>query len=132
MELFCAIKGVPALEVATEVEARLAEIGLADKASNLVKQLSGGMQRKLSVAISLTAGSRFVILDEPTAVSAPPRLLPRYLSLDQDFSCSFSESLYLRLCRCGFLHVSSAYASSYLPPSPLLPVPLCLCLPLRL
>jgi len=28
---------------------------------------SGGMQRKLSIAIAFTAGSRVVILDEPTA-----------------------------------------------------------------
>ena len=29
--------------------------------------MSGGNQRKLSVAISLCGGSRFVVLDEPTA-----------------------------------------------------------------
>jgi len=29
--------------------------------------MSGGMQRKLSIAIAFTAGSRVVILDEPTA-----------------------------------------------------------------
>ena len=28
---------------------------------------SGGMQRKLSIGIAFTAGSRVVILDEPTA-----------------------------------------------------------------
>ena len=29
--------------------------------------MSGGMQRKLSIAMAFTAGSRIVILDEPTA-----------------------------------------------------------------
>ena len=29
--------------------------------------VSGGMQRKLSIAMAFTAGSRVVILDEPTA-----------------------------------------------------------------
>eukprot|EP00658_Telonema_sp_P-2_P071039 TRINITY_DN60372_c0_g1_i1.p1 TRINITY_DN60372_c0_g1~~TRINITY_DN60372_c0_g1_i1.p1 ORF type:complete len:370 (+),score=97.42 TRINITY_DN60372_c0_g1_i1:136-1245(+) len=71
VELFCAIKGVPAHEISGEVADRLGEVGLLDKQDNLVKQLSGGMQRKLSVAISLAAGSRFVILDEPTAGMDP-------------------------------------------------------------
>jgi len=33
----------------------------------VVWHVSGGMQRKLSIAMAFTAGSRVVILDEPTA-----------------------------------------------------------------
>ena len=40
---------------------------LGKKQHNTVDCLSGGMQRKLSVAIAFVAGSRTVILDEPTA-----------------------------------------------------------------
>ena len=43
------------------------DIGLPKKRKNLVDCLSGGMKRKLSVAIAFVAGSRTVILDEPTA-----------------------------------------------------------------
>jgi ATP-binding cassette subfamily A (ABC1) protein 3 len=31
------------------------------------KQLSGGMKRRLSVAMALTGGSKIIILDEPTS-----------------------------------------------------------------
>ena len=34
---------------------------------HLAKDLSGGEKRKLSVAIAVCAGSKFIILDEPTA-----------------------------------------------------------------
>ena len=45
----------------------IAEIGLPGKRDCVVDCLSGGMKRKLSVAIAFVAGSRTVILDEPTA-----------------------------------------------------------------
>lgn len=41
--------------------------GLVDKKNELSKNLSGGMQRKLSVAIAFVGGSKTVILDEPSA-----------------------------------------------------------------
>jgi ATP-binding cassette subfamily A (ABC1) protein 2 len=43
------------------------DLGLPEKRNSLVDCLSGGMQRKLSVAIAFVGGSRTVILDEPTA-----------------------------------------------------------------
>lgn len=43
------------------------DIGLPRKKNCSVDCLSGGMQRKLSVAIAFVGGSRTVILDEPTA-----------------------------------------------------------------
>ena len=38
-----------------------------EKRYNLINTLSGGMKRKLSVAIAFVGGSKTVILDEPTA-----------------------------------------------------------------
>ena len=43
------------------------DVGLPNKRNFCVDCLSGGMKRKLSVAIAFVAGSRTVILDEPTA-----------------------------------------------------------------
>ena len=43
------------------------DIALPEKRHSIVDCLSGGMKRKLSVAIAFVAGSRTVILDEPTA-----------------------------------------------------------------
>jgi len=43
------------------------DLGLPKKRKSSVECLSGGMQRKLSVAIAFVGGSQTVILDEPTA-----------------------------------------------------------------
>ena len=45
----------------------ISDIGLSHKRHTRVDCLSGGMQRKLSVGIAFIAGSKTVILDEPTA-----------------------------------------------------------------
>lgn len=42
-------------------------MGLENKRHELSSCLSGGMKRKLSVAMAFVAGSKVVILDEPTA-----------------------------------------------------------------
>lgn len=43
------------------------DVGVFDKRDTLASQLSGGNKRKLSVALALCGGSRFVVLDEPTS-----------------------------------------------------------------
>lgn len=40
---------------------------MENKRHELAMNLSGGMKRKLSVALAFVAGSKVVILDEPTA-----------------------------------------------------------------
>ncbi|NUN64682.1 ABC transporter ATP-binding protein [Pseudanabaena biceps] len=41
-------------------------VGLADRAQSIAEKLSGGMQRRLSMAIALVHQPQLVILDEPT------------------------------------------------------------------
>ena len=43
------------------------DLVLRHKRDEISKNLSGGMQRKLSIATAFVGGSRTVILDEPTA-----------------------------------------------------------------
>ncbi|XP_054656668.1 phospholipid-transporting ATPase ABCA1-like isoform X9 [Dunckerocampus dactyliophorus] len=64
---YARLKGRSATEVKAEMDQMIEEIGLPHKRKDLAKNLSGGMQRKLSVAIAFVGGSRIVILDEPTA-----------------------------------------------------------------
>jgi ATP-binding cassette subfamily A (ABC1) protein 3 len=49
-----------------EIDNMLEIINLADKKHALSKNLSGGMKRKLSVAIAFIGKSSIVILDEPS------------------------------------------------------------------
>ncbi|MGH0120758.1 UNVERIFIED_CONTAM: hypothetical protein FKN15_027124 [Acipenser sinensis] len=61
------LKGLTEEEVTAELGRMLEDVGLPHKRREQTKNLSGGMQRKLSVAIAFIGGSKVVILDEPTA-----------------------------------------------------------------
>lgn len=49
LAFYARLKGVPSAQVADHVRAKLEQLGLADKAREEVKNLSGGMKRKLCV-----------------------------------------------------------------------------------
>uniref|UniRef100_A0A8C1KGF9 Zgc:172302 n=1 Tax=Cyprinus carpio TaxID=7962 RepID=A0A8C1KGF9_CYPCA len=61
------MKGMSMGEVKKEINSLLEDVGLQHKRHEQTKNLSGGMQRKLSVAIAFIGGSKVVVLDEPTA-----------------------------------------------------------------
>ncbi|XP_034038157.1 phospholipid-transporting ATPase ABCA1b [Thalassophryne amazonica] len=61
------LKGLSEEQVKNEIEQILQDTGLPHKRKSKTSTLSGGMQRKLSVALAFVGGSRVVILDEPTA-----------------------------------------------------------------
>ncbi|KAJ1356356.1 hypothetical protein KIN20_014057 [Parelaphostrongylus tenuis] len=67
LKLFAALKGTPDAKIEQEVEEILNAVSLMDKKRELASALSGGMKRRLCIGIALIGGSRFVILDEPTA-----------------------------------------------------------------
>ncbi|XP_062865086.1 phospholipid-transporting ATPase ABCA1 [Trichomycterus rosablanca] len=64
---YARLKGRSSKEVNQEIDQIIKDVGLPHKRKELSKNLSGGMQRKLSVAIAFVGGSNVVILDEPTA-----------------------------------------------------------------
>ncbi|KAG8226833.1 hypothetical protein J437_LFUL007090, partial [Ladona fulva] len=54
-------------EVYKEMDEMIMDLGLPHKRREIAKNLSGGMQRKLSIAVAFVGGSRTVVLDEPTS-----------------------------------------------------------------
>ncbi|XP_036410765.1 retinal-specific phospholipid-transporting ATPase ABCA4-like [Megalops cyprinoides] len=61
------LKGRSQAEALQEVEDMLEDLGLPHKRREESQNLSGGMQRKLSVAMAFVGGAKVVILDEPTS-----------------------------------------------------------------
>uniref|UniRef100_A0A673GV60 P-type phospholipid transporter n=1 Tax=Sinocyclocheilus rhinocerous TaxID=307959 RepID=A0A673GV60_9TELE len=64
---YARLKSLSEEDVKAEMEQILTDTGLQHKRKSRTSQLSGGMQRKLSVALAFVGGSKVVILDEPTA-----------------------------------------------------------------
>uniref|UniRef100_A0A8C2GMW4 P-type phospholipid transporter n=1 Tax=Cyprinus carpio TaxID=7962 RepID=A0A8C2GMW4_CYPCA len=64
---YARLKGLSEEKVKSEMEQIVMDLGLPHKRKSRTSQLSGGMQRKLSVALAFVGGSKVVILDEPTA-----------------------------------------------------------------
>lgn len=66
LDFFARIYGMPRATRLKQVQACLAAVNLTDRANSRVETLSGGMQRRLSMAIALVHQPKLVILDEPT------------------------------------------------------------------
>nr|XP_044605364.1 retinal-specific phospholipid-transporting ATPase ABCA4 isoform X1 [Equus asinus] len=64
---YAQLKGRSWAEAQLEMEAMLEDTGLHHKRNEEAQDLSGGMQRKLSVAIAFVGDAKVVVLDEPTS-----------------------------------------------------------------
>lgn len=70
--------GLSAKKAAEKADSLLQSLGLSDKKNKLAKTLSGGMQRRLNIALALVHDPEIVILDEPQAGLDPQsRILVR-------------------------------------------------------
>ncbi|RLN46989.1 hypothetical protein BBJ29_006669 [Phytophthora kernoviae] len=65
------VKGYHGAALREEVNTKVKEVGLTEKRHVFAGALSGGMKRKLSVAICLLGDSSLVFLDEPTSGMDP-------------------------------------------------------------
>lgn len=63
---FASLYGLRGFQKRNRVNACLEAVGLTSRAKSLAETLSGGMQRRLSLAIALVHQPKLVILDEPT------------------------------------------------------------------
>jgi linearmycin/streptolysin S transport system ATP-binding protein len=64
---FGRIYGVRRAELASRVEHLLHFVGLQDRANDRVATYSGGMKRRLNLAVALVHRPKLILLDEPTA-----------------------------------------------------------------
>ncbi|KAK0587339.1 hypothetical protein LWI29_021204 [Acer saccharum] len=71
LELFASIKGLPLASVKSVAEKSSAEVGLIGEADMRAGSYSGGMKRRLSIAIAFIGDPKLVILDEPTTGMDP-------------------------------------------------------------
>ena len=71
IEFFAMVKGLYSKSSRNEAEEKIKksiqDVALWEKRSTYAKNLSGGMKRKLSVAIAFCGDSKTVFLDEPTS-----------------------------------------------------------------
>jgi len=67
MQFYASLKGKLDESFQAEMLQLLNDLGIPHKRHEFPNNLSGGMKRKLSVAIAFIGGSRCVFLDEPTS-----------------------------------------------------------------
>ena len=71
LEFFFTLRGtrqaMSQREVATRIEQALRDVALEEKRTTQTMHLSGGMKRKLCIAIAFAGDSDVIILDEPTS-----------------------------------------------------------------
>ncbi|KAL2613565.1 hypothetical protein R1flu_025257 [Riccia fluitans] len=71
LHLFGSIKGLQSADIISGTERLLAQVKLSDAAKVRSGSYSGGMKRRLSVAIALIGDPKIVFLDEPTTGMDP-------------------------------------------------------------
>eukprot|EP00347_Sterkiella_histriomuscorum_P002432 403368176 len=71
MKIFSQIKGIPSENVDKITIELLEDVGLLDVRNARVSSFSGGMKRRLSVAISAIGDPRIIFMDEPTTGMDP-------------------------------------------------------------
>jgi ABC-2 type transport system ATP-binding protein len=66
LQFYSKIYGLPKSERKQQIEKGLKAVNLQDRAHSPVETLSGGMQRRLNIAVALVHQPKLLILDEPT------------------------------------------------------------------
>ena len=65
--MVCELKNISVESMNREIDETLRVVMLTEHKDKFAETLSGGMKRKLSLAMALIGGSKLIILDEPTS-----------------------------------------------------------------
>lgn len=71
LSFFGCIKGLTGHDLRDAIDDVLLDVGLTEKRHALSQSLSGGMKRKLCLAMALIGDPKFILLDEPTSGMDP-------------------------------------------------------------
>jgi ABC-2 type transport system ATP-binding protein len=82
---FGELQGLSGADLKRQVDWALERTGLGDRASEPVKQFSGGMKRRLNIACGVLHRPRIVLLDEPT-VGVDPQSRDRIYDMLSDLA----------------------------------------------
>lgn len=93
LDFWAGVYGMRGKEKAARRDELLELVGLADRAREPVKQFSGGMKRRLNLAMGIVHSPRLVLLDEPT-VGIDPQARISVLQVVRDLVATGTTVLY--------------------------------------
>ncbi|GFT61858.1 ATP-binding cassette sub-family A member 5 [Nephila pilipes] len=71
LQLFAVLNGIPISTINEVINRIISDLDLTDHTRKQAKHLSGGLQRRLCIALTLLGNSKLVLLDEPTTGMDP-------------------------------------------------------------
>jgi len=71
LRVFAAVRGIPLGQLERTVTEKLQQFHMQSYADTRVRDMSGGMQRRLSLSLATLGNPRFIVLDEPTTGMDP-------------------------------------------------------------
>jgi ABC-type polar amino acid transport system ATPase subunit len=95
------VKGEPASEVRERAMALLADVGMADKATQHPIRLSGGQQQRVAIARALAMRPEVMLFDEPTS-ALDPELIHEVLSVMKRLAETHSTTMVVVTHEMGF------------------------------